>query len=97
MENLSAKKDPREARSLLTEVDVAKWLNVSHRTIQNWRWRGGGPAFMKLGNSVRYDPDVIEAWIAARSKGSTSAPSGSPPCNMLQTAEPRLSGGEREA
>lgn len=31
---------------LLTTKEVAKMLGVSHRTLEDWRLRGGGPAFI---------------------------------------------------
>ena len=40
--------------SLQTELEAAKYLNVSHRTLQKLRVVGGGPKFIKLGRKVRY-------------------------------------------
>jgi DNA-binding transcriptional regulator YiaG len=61
-------------RRLLKEAEVAKRLNVSIRTLQTWRVRGGGPPFLKLGASVRYDGSVLESWEAGRVRSSTSDP-----------------------
>lgn len=44
----------RKAVSALTEREAAPVLNVSVRTLQQWRLRGTGPAYCKLGRSVRY-------------------------------------------
>ena len=38
----------------LTTVEAASFLNLSNRTLEDWRLRGGGPAFRKLGRAVRY-------------------------------------------
>jgi len=57
----------------LTEEQVAKWLNLSKRTLQGWRLKGGGPEFEKFGRSVRYAVVTLEAWIDARQRSSTSA------------------------
>jgi Helix-turn-helix domain len=35
---------PREPRRLLTVEDVARLLNVSAKTVQDWRYRGPGSA-----------------------------------------------------
>mgnify|MGYP000853008536 FL=1 len=35
---------------LLTPLQAAKFLGVSPRTLANWRSRGGGPKYTKLGN-----------------------------------------------
>ncbi|MDX0496175.1 hypothetical protein GOC59_11610 [Sinorhizobium medicae] len=34
-------------------------------TLRNLRVRGGGPAFMKVGNEVYYEPIALDAWVAA--------------------------------
>ncbi len=75
---------------------MARWLNVSNRTLQNWRWRGGGPEFIKLGNCVRYDSAAVAIWIAAGSRSSTSAPAGGGSCNVLNQSDPfEFRGGDR--
>jgi hypothetical protein len=59
----------------LTEKDAAEVLNVSPRTLQQWRVKGGGPPFQKLGaTAVRYDPDALAAWLSAQTRTSTSKP-----------------------
>lgn len=50
---------------LLTQAEVAERLSVSERTLEAWRCRGFGPAFVKLGRSVRYRPSDVERWLAA--------------------------------
>ena len=59
---------------LLNEYATAEFLGVSVRTLQAWRYRGGGPDFMKLGNAVRYSPSAVEAWAGERTRASTSDP-----------------------
>ena len=34
--------------------DAARLLNVSHRTLEDWRLNGQGPRFRKWGRMVRY-------------------------------------------
>lgn len=55
--------------SLLTPAEVARLLRVTPATLANWRARGDGPEFVKLGPSrqapVRYYPSVIDAWISS--------------------------------
>ena len=58
---------------LLTQSDAAKLLRLSERTLERLRLTGGGPSFVKCGRSVRYRECDLEAWIAARVIGSTSA------------------------
>jgi hypothetical protein len=35
---------------------------VSERTLQGWRWRGGGPPFVAP-RAVRYLPTELRAWL----------------------------------
>ncbi|HOD96470.1 MAG TPA: helix-turn-helix domain-containing protein [Candidatus Hydrogenedentes bacterium] len=50
---------------LLTVNSLADKLEVSRRTI--WRWRDSGalPAPVRIGGTVRWRNDVINAWMAA--------------------------------
>jgi predicted DNA-binding transcriptional regulator AlpA len=56
----------------LTERTAAALLDVSERTLQGWRWRGGGPPFVKLGRAVRYPPIELRAWLDGQRRTSTS-------------------------
>lgn len=53
-------------KPLLTTGEAAELLNVSPRTLENWRRQGIGPAFIKMGSggqraSARYShADLIE-------------------------------------
>lgn len=58
---------------LLTEVEAAQFLNISIRTLQAWRTRGGGPLFIRLGRAVRYRQSALEAWLNANTMAHTSA------------------------
>lgn len=48
---------------LLTETATADLLAVSKKTLQTWRQRGAGPAYVKLGTAVRYPLADLERWI----------------------------------
>ena len=52
--------------------EAAALLGLSHRTLETYRWRGGGPAFSRFGSSVRYLRFHVVAWAAARRVRSTS-------------------------
>lgn len=85
MTNFRFKKElTNGGNSHLNEVELASLLNMSERTLQGWRLKGRGPAFMKFGGSVRYASDIVEAWIAEQSRSSTSATCPKGPCNILQ-------------
>ncbi|PIE10860.1 MAG: DNA-binding protein [Rhodobacterales bacterium] len=63
---------------LVDEKEAANMVCYSVRALQNWRHRGGGPAFVKVSaRSVRYRRRDILAWIDARTVANTSqAPQG---------------------
>jgi hypothetical protein len=52
------------ANSLLTTPEAARRLSIAVGTLQNWRIRGEGPAFIKLGRkAVRYDPATLDRFV----------------------------------
>jgi len=58
---------------LLTEAETAAFLNVSQRTLQSWRLRGGGPVWRRLGRrSVRYAIVDLDAFIASSARNNSS-------------------------
>ncbi len=52
--------------------ETAKRLGVSSSFLNKARLDGSGPPFVKLGKAVRYDWPVVRAWIATRTRHSTS-------------------------
>ena len=69
---------------LVKERDAAERLGISVRTLQKWRLQGDGPRFVKLGHSVRYDGEDLEAYIGSSRRRSTSE---SPPDPSQSSAE----------
>ncbi len=66
-------KDQNATGQLLTEGQVAGLLNVSIRTMQGWRLRGGGPKYIKVSpGAVRYRRGDITNFLDARTFASTS-------------------------
>ena len=61
----------------LNQIDLANRWNVSHRTLERWRWTGEGPQYIKLGGRVVYRLEDVEAFEADQircSTAETSAP-----------------------
>ncbi len=58
--------------SLRTEKQEAARLGFSVRTLQQWRLRGGGPPYLKIGSAVRYNPDAVDAWLYERTRHNTA-------------------------
>jgi hypothetical protein len=50
-----------------------RWL-ISARTLEQWRWQGRGPRFLKIGGRVVYRLSDIEAFEAARVHVNTIGP-----------------------
>lgn len=48
----------------LSEREAATKLGLSPRTLQDWRRRSCGPAFLKLGKRVAYHPADLDAFQA---------------------------------
>lgn len=59
-------------KKLLGTVDAAPYAGAEPKTMENWRSKGFGPKFIKVGRKVLYDPDDIEAWRNENRCSSTS-------------------------
>lgn len=64
---------PSDPDALLTEAQAGSFLNLSVRTLQAWRLRGGGPCYVKCGRAVRYRRRNLVEWMDANTTTSTSA------------------------
>jgi DNA-binding transcriptional regulator YiaG len=53
-----------ELESLLKTEDLAIFLNMSEKTLRNWRSRSPhlSPPWITLGRSVRYAPSAVLRW-----------------------------------
>lgn len=51
---------------------TAERLNIAPGTLAKWRVYGQGPAFLKIGRKVAYDPAVVDAWLDGQRRESTS-------------------------
>jgi excisionase family DNA binding protein len=54
---------------LATSEEVADYLRVSVRTIEDWAYRGRGPIFVMAGDQRRYKWEDVDAYLAERSRG----------------------------
>ena len=75
---------------------AARWL-ISHRTLEQWRWHGRGPRFLKVGTRVVYRLSDIEAFEAANLHANTNGPVGEVsqedvPMTSLETIGERKAG-----
>jgi excisionase family DNA binding protein len=67
---------PRSGRPLLNTVEAAAYLGLSKNTLEKMRIYGrrgdNAPRFIRMGTSIRYDPDELDAYIRRNSAISTS-------------------------
>ena len=62
-----------EYPELLTPEEVACAIRVSLRTLQEWRTRGTGPPFVRLGRGVFYPAAKLNAWLVSRTEAGAAA------------------------
>lgn len=64
-----------QPRRYLKPRNAAAYLDLSDRTLEEWRTKGGGPPFVKLsGKIVLYDIHDLDAWVASLKVANTSVP-----------------------
>jgi len=60
-------------QGLIDEEAAARFLKLSPRTLQGYRYRGGGPHYVALSaRCVRYRRIDLSRWAEARLRASTS-------------------------
>ncbi|QIE56652.1 helix-turn-helix domain-containing protein [Pikeienuella piscinae] len=57
---------PETITRLMTRDEVAETYGISKRHLELAPSRREGPAFLRIGRSVRYRPTDVEAWLEAR-------------------------------
>ena len=56
----------------LSTPQAADYLGISPRTLEDWRFRGGGPVFRKIGKRlVRYRVDDLDAFLEHSARVNT--------------------------
>jgi hypothetical protein len=61
------------SKLLLTEEEAAELIGFTPRFLQERRFRGGGPKFVKVSaRAIRYRPEDLRAWAVERLRTSTS-------------------------
>jgi predicted site-specific integrase-resolvase len=58
---------------LLIPRAAANLLNVSEKTLANWRCSGFGPPFVRVGRLIRYREADLHDFILRNRRSSTSA------------------------
>ena len=62
------------SKSVFSEAEAAKYLNLASATLKQWRSAGKGPAYHKTGRSVHYSRKDLDAYKAANRIFTSGAP-----------------------
>ena len=60
--------------SKMTQEQLADRWQISPRTLEQWRWLGKGPKFLKIGARVLYREEDVDAYEAGQVCQNTSGP-----------------------
>lgn len=63
---------PKTSRPKLRTSGAATYTGLAESTLEKMRVRGDGCPFIRIGRAVLYDPDDLDAWLAANRRRSTS-------------------------
>jgi excisionase family DNA binding protein len=63
---------PKSRPENMTTTEAADHLNVKPSTLEQWRWQGKGPRFVKMGRCVRYRRADLDAFAESLVFGSTT-------------------------
>ena len=63
----------------LNQAQLAERWSLSPRTLEQWRWQGKGPRYLKIGGRVVYRLKDVEAFEAASLHANTIGPIGDRP------------------
>ena len=70
---MNASNSPSQDTVVLLEAEAAERVRLSKRSLQRGRLEGWGPPFVQLGpRRLGYTIEALDAWLASRTKQSTS-------------------------
>lgn len=58
-----------EAPTYFRPNEAAQYIRYSTATLAIWRSNAKGPAYFKVGNSVRYSKEALDSWLSAGEEG----------------------------
>ena len=64
---------PMTVDELIPETELARQLDLKPESLRLWRCHGKGPAFIKIGRRVFYQPADRDAWLASQRREPTAA------------------------
>lgn len=57
---------------LASRPEVAEYLDLPVRTLDQWAYRGTGPRFRKVGRHARYSWADVEQWLSEQQTGGAA-------------------------
>lgn len=58
---------------LATREEVAEYLQVAPRTLEQWAYRSVGPRYTRVGRHARYDWADVRQWLTEQASGGAAA------------------------
>jgi hypothetical protein len=52
-----------ERDGLITPTELAAFLSLPVKTLRQWRYLGTGPAALRVGRHLRYQPAEVRRWL----------------------------------
>ena len=62
--------------NLVTPSQLFARIGIKETTLATWRVLGRGPRFIRVGRSIRYRSEDVEAWLSDRTADSTTDADG---------------------
>jgi Helix-turn-helix domain len=57
---------------LLTPAQVSSWLGIKVKTLDVWRCKGTGPAFIKRFRRIRYQAESVAQWLLSHGEHAST-------------------------
>jgi Helix-turn-helix domain len=58
---------------LWTPDDLSGFLSIPEKTLREWRSKGYGPPWRRVGKHVRYEPSAVRVWLDTLTGGADAA------------------------
>ena len=67
-EKHSKKPEPVADENLIGSERLSEWIDVPVSTLNQWAYRGVGPAYKRVGRHRRYAPQDVRNWLDAQTR-----------------------------
>lgn len=61
-----------DSKKYRNPIEASEYIGVSVSWLAKLRLYGGGPRYSKIGRSIRYSTDDLDAWLASNLQTTTS-------------------------